>query len=93
MRGRRTDGGLVGRCDFAWEEHGTLGEFDGRVTSGANARRARSPEDVVIEEELREDALRDLGWQVARWTRADLSRPAVVGDRLRRAFTRARRTR
>lgn len=28
---RRPDGRLVGRADFGWEEHRTLGEFDGRV--------------------------------------------------------------
>ena len=37
--------------------------------------------------------LSDLGWQVARWTWADLSTPAVVGDRLTRAFARGRRSR
>jgi hypothetical protein len=90
---RRADGGLVGRCDFGWEQHGTLGEFDGRIKYGANARPGRSPEDALFEEKLREDELRDLGWQVARWTWADLAHPSVVGDRLRRAFARGRRPR
>ena len=40
-------------------------------------------------EKLREDALRDHGWQVARWTWDDLWRPNVIADRLGRAFTRA----
>ncbi|MGY1689596.1 hypothetical protein [Geodermatophilus sp. SYSU D01105] len=93
LRVRRGDGSLVGRCDFGWVEHGTLGEFDGRVEYGANAPSGRSPEDVVFEEKVREDELRDLGWQMARWTWTDLGRPAVVGERLRRAFARGRRLR
>ncbi len=93
FRVRRPDGGLVGRCDFGWEDLGTLGEFDGRVKYRANAPSGRSPADVVFVEKVREDAMRDLGWQMARWTWADLSTPAVVGDRLRRAFARGRRSR
>lgn len=93
VRVRRPDGTLVGRCDFGWEELGTLGEFDGRVKYGANAPSGRSPADVVFVEKVREDEMRDLGWQMARWTWPDLSTPALVGDRLRRAFARGRRSR
>ena len=93
FRVRRPDGSLVGRCDFGWEELRTLGEFDGRLKYGANAPSGRSPADVVFVEKVREDAMRDLGWQMARWTWADLSTPAVVADRLRRAFARGRRFR
>jgi hypothetical protein len=92
-RVRRPDGSLIGRCDFGWEDLGTLGEFDGRVKYGANAPSGRSPADVVFVEKVREDEMRDLGWQMARWTWADLSTPAVVADRLRRAFARGRRSR
>jgi hypothetical protein len=90
---RRPDGSLVGRCDFGWEDLRTLGEFDGRLKYGANTPSGRSPADAVFVEKVREDAMRDLGWQMARWTWADLSTPAVVGDRLRRAFARGRRFR
>jgi hypothetical protein len=93
FRVRRLDGSLVGRCDFGWEELGTLGEFDGRVKYGADAPSGRSPAEVVFVEKVREDGMRDLGWQMARWTWSDLSTPAVVGDRLRRAFARGRRSR
>ena len=91
FRVQRPDGSLIGRCDFGWEDLRTLGEFDGRVKYGANAPSGRSPADVVFVEKVREDAMRDLGWQMARWTWADLSTPAVVGDRLRRAFARGQR--
>jgi hypothetical protein len=43
---------------------------------------------VVWREKRREDALRDLGWQVVRWTWADLLQPWVLADRLQRAFAR-----
>jgi hypothetical protein len=88
---RRSDGRLIGRCDFGWEEHGTLGEFDGRVKYGRLLRAGQSAGDAVHEEKLREDELRDGGWQVARWTWPDLDRPAVIADRLHRAFRRGRR--
>ncbi len=81
-------GRLVGRADFAWEEHRTLGEFDGRVKYGALLPPGARIEDVVWREKRREDALRDLGWQVVRWVWADLLNPAVVADRLHRAFAR-----
>jgi hypothetical protein len=46
-------------------------------------------EDVIFAEKVREDALRDLGWQIVRWLWADLYRPGVVRDRVLRAFARA----
>lgn len=79
----------VGRADFAWEEHRTLGEFHGRVKYGRLLKPGQGPGDAVYAEKLREDALRDLGWQVVRWTYADLTSPEVVVDRLRRAFARS----
>ena len=84
-------GALVGRCDFVWEEQRTLGEFDGRVKYGRLLRPGQRPEDVLWAEKQREDALRDLGWQVVRWTWADLDRGVLLADRLHRAFRRAAR--
>ncbi|SDS19220.1 Transcriptional regulator, AbiEi antitoxin, Type IV TA system [Friedmanniella luteola] len=81
-------GRLVGRSDFAWPEHRTLGEFDGRVKYGRLLRPGQTPEDVVWEEKRREDALRDRGWQVVRWIWADLLRPDLLVERLGRAFRR-----
>lgn len=88
---RDTAGRLVGRADFAWEELRTLGEFDGRIKYGRLLKPGETAGDVIYAEKVREDALRDLGWQVVRWTYADLQRPEVIGDRLRRAFARASR--
>jgi hypothetical protein len=48
-----------------------------------------SIEEVLFEEKRREDALRDLGWQIVRWLWADIYRVGVIRDRVLRAFVRA----
>lgn len=91
VRVRRRNRTIIGRCDFGWKGLRTLGEFDGRIKYGRLLRPGQSPGDAVHEEKLREDELRDVGWQVARWTWADLDTPHVVEQRLRHAFARGRR--
>ena len=68
----------------------TIGEFDGRVKYGRLLKPGQSVEQIVDEEKLREDALRDLGWQVVRWVWRDLHRSGILRDRVLRAFARAR---
>ena len=82
------DGQLVARSDFCWEAYRTLGEFDGKVKYGKLLKPGQTPTDVVVAEKLREDALRDLGWQVVRWTWDDLAQPRLLVERLQRAFVR-----
>lgn len=84
-------GQLVARTDFCWQEHGTIGEFDGRIKYGRVLNPDQDVEQVLIDEKRREDALRDLGWQVVRWTWPDLATAQVLHDRLQRAFARAAR--
>ena len=84
------DGRLVGRCDFGWRHHRTLGEFDGRVKYGRLLAPGQRLEDVLYAEKRREDALRDCGWQVVRWSWADLWRDQALAARLHRAFERRR---
>lgn len=81
---------FVARSDFGWRTLRTLGEFDGREKYLRLRRPGESIEAFVLREKQREDALRDLGWQVVRWVWADLFRPRVIADRLERAFQRAR---
>jgi hypothetical protein len=83
-------GELVARADFCWEDQRTLGEFDGKIKYGRLLRPGQSASDVVYAEKLREDRLRDLGWQVVRWSWDDLYRPRVLVERLERAFSRGR---
>jgi hypothetical protein len=86
----RPDRSVIARCDFGWRDRRTVGEFDGRVKyRGEGAGPA--PGEVVFREKLREDEVRDHGWEVARWTWPDLDAPAVVERRVRRAFARAGR--
>ncbi len=82
-------GELVARCDYVWREHRTLGEFDGLVKYGRLLKPGQTAADVVVAEKLREDRLRDLGWQVVRWIYADLAQPQPLSTRIRRAFRRA----
>ena len=83
------DGRFVARVDFCWKEKRTIGEFDGKIKYGRSLKPGQSIEDVLFEEKRREDALRDLGWQIVRWLWADLYRPGVIRDRVLRAFARA----
>ena len=84
-------GTLVGRTDFAWPELRTLGEFDGRIKYGRALRPGQDVEEVLYQEKCREDALRDLDWQVVRWVSPDLRDPADLLVRLNRAFERGRK--
>lgn len=79
---------LIGRSDFCWREERTIGEFDGKVKYGRLLNPGETIQDAVYREKRREDALRDLGWQVVRWTWADLQDPKLLAVRLRRAFRR-----
>jgi hypothetical protein len=79
----------IGRTDFGWPELRTVGEFDGKIKYGRLLRPGQEPGDVVFAEKVREDAIRDAGFRVVRWTWDDLDNFADVVARLRRAFAAA----
>ncbi len=81
--------GFVGRVDFLWEQHMTIAEFDGRV------KYAAGDPAVLYEEKRREDRLRAAGYEVVRFSWADIvRRPEWVAAKLQAAFDRqARRAR
>ncbi|MFD4469918.1 hypothetical protein ACFWPA_16685 [Rhodococcus sp. NPDC058505] len=83
-------GVLLGRVDFLF--NGVVGEFDGLSKYGRLVPDGTLPEDVLVAEKKREDAIRDAGWQVVRWTWEELTTPEVIADRIRRALNRARRS-
>jgi hypothetical protein len=85
---RTMSGDLVGRTDFAWEERGVVGEFDGRVKYGRLLRPGQEPGDAVFEEKRREDAVRDEGWGVVRWVWSDLRTAHRFAARIRTAIER-----
>ena len=81
-------GPTVGVVDFWWPEFGVVGEFDGEVKyRDREMRGGRSPEQVVVDEKNREDALRALPEvrTVVRWTWSD----ALRAEPLVRALVRA----
>lgn len=83
-------GFLIGRADYSFEEHRTLGEFDGKGKYLASYLPGEKPGDVVWREKRREDRLRHQGFEVVRFTWADLDHPTRVAGRFRDAFTRAK---
>lgn len=88
----RLSGGRTVFPDFAWEEAGVVGEFDGMVKYSGELD-GRPPADVVVTEKRREDELRALGWIVVRWVWSDLQNPERMVARLLRAGVPRRRLR
>ena len=74
------------RVDFMIDGTRVIVEFDGAVKyDGPDGRRA------LMAEKRREDALRELGFEVVRVTWADLAQPQVIRARITAAIARAAR--
>ncbi len=84
-------GEVFARSDFGWEEFKTVGEFDGAQKYGRLLIPGEPPGDKIYQEKLREDRIRDAGWQVARWTWDELQDGTTVIDRIVRTLERGRR--
>lgn len=82
------------RCDAGWfDDDGRLlvvGEFDGKFKyhRASAASGHRLTEDVIYEEKLREDAIRDCGIVVVRWTWAELRNPKELERKILDALRR-----
>ena len=84
--------GPIGRVDFYWEDHRTVGEADGM----AKYRSATGVPDFAVlrAEKVREDALRNAGFEVFRFTWEEaVHRPLLLEQRAQRAFARGDRRR
>ena len=80
-------GASTAYADFAWVAQRTVGEFDGKVKYGRQLLRpGQDVGDVVYEEKLREDAIREEDWGVARWTWRDLDDFGPTAVRIRKRF-------
>ena len=79
-------GRYLGRSDFGWRGGRLLGEFDGKVKYGRLLKPGQDAGEVVFNEKLREDALRDTGARVVRWVWAELNEPAHLAEKIRRAL-------
>ena len=72
------------RVDFYWPEFGLVGECDGNVKYDGTFG---PPEQALVDQNEREQALRDLGLSVVRWTATEIYfRPDRVVDRLAHRF-------
>jgi hypothetical protein len=85
-----TNGVLVGVTDFAWPEYQLLGEFDGKLKYGRALKAGEQASDVVFQEKVREDLLREItGWAMIRYIWRDLYRGDLFAARTRRMLHRA----
>ena len=76
---------LVGITDFAWPEYRTFGEFDGHIKYGRLLKPGQKLEEVLVREKNRENRLREVtGWVMIRIVWANLYRPQVTAERVRR---------
>jgi hypothetical protein len=83
---RDRDGVFVATTDFWWPNYNLTGEFDGRAKyMRTEFTRGRTPAEVVIDEKVREDALRALGPGMSRWVWEE----ALSAHALRLKLTRA----
>ena len=88
------NGVLLARSDFAWLACRHLGEFDGLIKYGRlNAYSGGEAGQVMVDEKRREDAVRDEGYGMSRWTWRDLdpSRRQATASRILAAMDRSRR--
>ncbi|MHA7141408.1 type IV toxin-antitoxin system AbiEi family antitoxin domain-containing protein [Arthrobacter sp. Sr33] len=68
--------GFVAQTDFYWRERGLIGEFDGLIKyQKPEYMGGRSASQVVVDEKIREDRLRALGFTVVRWVWEDVNKP------------------
>jgi len=84
-------GRLIGRSDFYFKKHRTIGEFDGKVKYLRSIDDGADAGEVVWREKKREDRLRSAGYEVVRTVWADLDHPTRVAARYRAAFARGTR--
>lgn len=80
----------IATVDFLWREQGTVGEFDGEFKYGRFVRPGETPADAVFREKRREDAVRDLGLQMARWGWPEVFERSELVNRVQRSFRRGR---
>ena len=85
------DGTFLGRTDLGYPELGVLIEFDGLVKYSKLLADHESSVDVVVREKDRENLIRGMGYLVIRVVWSDLTRPALLADRINANLERGRR--
>ncbi|SKB03334.1 type IV toxin-antitoxin system AbiEi family antitoxin domain-containing protein [Aeromicrobium choanae] len=86
------DGREIARVDFDWEDFHHCGEFDGLEKYGRlNPHAASMPGQVLVDEKLREDSVRELSRGMSRWIWRDLHTPTATCRRIAAAMEQSRR--
>jgi hypothetical protein len=85
---RTRNGVVVAHSDFGWPQYRTVGEFDGFEKYSRSLRPGESVGDRIHAEKIREDLIRELGWNVVRWTWSELDEPEALAQRIRRGLVR-----
>jgi hypothetical protein len=89
---RDESGRLIGISDFAWPEHGVLGEFDGMQKYGRLLKEGQTPGQAVEAEKVREDALRAAtNWLMVRLIWSEIFRPGPTAAKIRHQLERGHR--
>lgn len=83
---RGFDDRVIARADFGIEAVRWAGEFDGLVKYGRLRLEGETEGDAVTREKRREDLVRDQQWLMLRWVWAELSRPALLKQRMVQSF-------
>lgn len=86
---RDSDGSLIARLDWTWNDLGLCGEFDGRSKYTQFLKADESVVDVVMREKAREDLVREItGMRMFRMVWQDLEPGAAerTAARIRRGF-------
>lgn len=84
---RDQDGEAVARVDFGWPEHGVVGEYDGEGKYFLDD----DPEAAFMQEKWRQQRVEALGWEFARWGKADVASVQSLRASVQSAFMRAAR--
>ncbi|MCC2594455.1 endonuclease domain-containing protein [Tessaracoccus sp. OS52] len=79
-------GKLVAQTDFAWPEFRLVGEVDGKAKYGALLKPGQEPEDAIMREKRREEAIRQAGYWIVRWDWELASQGAALARRIRQAM-------
>lgn len=85
--------GWVARGDFGWPGLGVVGEMDGKAKYGELLRPGQRPEDVIMAEKRRDEAIRQAAWWPCHWGWQEAWDVRALGTLLRGAFAVAGRLR
>ncbi|HPU12568.1 MAG TPA: type IV toxin-antitoxin system AbiEi family antitoxin domain-containing protein [Aeromicrobium sp.] len=82
----------IARVDFDWEDYHHCGEFDGLIKYGRlNPYSTSMIGQVLVEEKLREDSIREIPRGMSRWIYRDLSTPELTSRRIRASMEQSRK--